>query len=407
MTGVGGAQVAKVKQPPAEKPLANGKDHDTSPVVTFHATPFILRDPLLIPPRQFLYGKHLVRKFISAKLARGGVGKTAMSYTEALAMVTGRNLLGAGKTDQLRVWLFGLEDEQEEAERRLTAACLHFGITIDDLGGRLFSDSGRDQPLVIAEPLPGGGGRIVRPVVDALITELLARRIDVLNIDPFVSCHTVSENDNGAMDMVAKEWSAVAVAAKCSVELTHHVRKLNGDEATVESGRGAVAITDAARSVLVLNRMAEGEAKKLGIEPYQSCRLFRAFNGKSNLAPPAEDSTWYQLVPVELGNGDNIGVCTRYTLPDAFDGVTQDDLRAVKMAIQGGNWRASSQCKKDWVGIAVADALDLDLNDAGARAKVTSLLRTWLRNGVLREVEKLDATRQLRPFVVVADDANK
>jgi hypothetical protein len=160
------------------------------------ATPFQWRDPATIPPRKWLYGRHLIRKFLSLDIAPGGVGKSSVKIVESLAMTTGQPLLGKELHEgALRVWLYNLEDPAEETERRIHAAMQHYGIGADDVGDRLFVDSGRDQPICIAQETPGGA-RIVHPVTEAVIAELLERKIDVLSIDPFVSSHAISENDN-------------------------------------------------------------------------------------------------------------------------------------------------------------------------------------------------------------------
>ena len=43
------------------------------------------------------------------------------------------------------------EDPKEETERRIAAILLHYVITAEEIEGWLFYDSGRDQPIVIAE----------------------------------------------------------------------------------------------------------------------------------------------------------------------------------------------------------------------------------------------------------------
>jgi RecA-family ATPase len=63
-------------------------------------------------------------------------------------------------------------------------------------------------------------------VVEALVAELIARNVDVLVIDPFVSSHGVNENDNSAIDAVAKTWARIAKRANCAIVLVHHSRKL-------------------------------------------------------------------------------------------------------------------------------------------------------------------------------------
>jgi RecA-family ATPase len=150
-------------------------------------------------------------------------------------MASGRDLLAIGGTrPSLRVWYWNLEDPRDELTRRIQATAMHFDLDIADIDGRLFVDTGREQELVIAESTRAGA-KIIRPVVDSLIEELKAKSIDVLSVDPFVSCHHVTENDNNAIDRVAKEWGAV--------ELVHHTRKpSNGEtEATTDSARGAKA----------------------------------------------------------------------------------------------------------------------------------------------------------------------
>ena len=57
-------------------------------------TAFKWRDPATLQRRQFVYGTHYIRKFVSTTLAPGGAGKTSLGIVEALAICTGRPLLG-------------------------------------------------------------------------------------------------------------------------------------------------------------------------------------------------------------------------------------------------------------------------------------------------------------------------
>ena len=59
-----------------------------------NATPFVWRDPAKIPPRQWLYGRDYIRKFITATVAPAGVGKSSLVIVEALSIATLRPLLG-------------------------------------------------------------------------------------------------------------------------------------------------------------------------------------------------------------------------------------------------------------------------------------------------------------------------
>jgi hypothetical protein len=381
------------------------------------ATPYVWRDPQSIPRREFLYGKHLCRKYGAAKFAAGGVGKSILALTEAIAMATGRALLGVTPIQRCRVWYWNGEDPKDETERRIAAICLHFGILSDELNGWLFIDSGRDQEIIIAEQNSKTGTTIAVPVVNSLIDTMLDNKIDVLIIDPFVSSHRIVENDNPAMDLVAKKWTAIADETNSAIELIHHTKKTGGAEATVEDGRGAVALLAAVRSAQVLNKMTSDEGAKAGVGNHRN--YFKVENGKANLAPPPEGKDWYRIFPVLLGNngeaengkanllappGDDVGVVVPWKWPDPLDGITGMDFEAAANAIRAGRWRESSQAK-DWVGRAIAKALALDLDNKSDKAKVSGLIKVWLSQGSLVVVEEMDEKRMPKKFVQVANEA--
>lgn len=370
------------------------------------ATPFAWRPTAAIPKRQWLYGKHLLRKFVSVDVAAGGVGKSSLKIGEALAMASGRDLYDKGLHEgALNVWLWNLEDPVEEIERRLHATAQRFRIDPSEVGDRLYVDSGRDQPLVIATEGPDGA-MIARPVVDALIAEMLERKIDVLVVDPFISSHAVSENDNNAIDIVAREWNVIAERTGAAINLVHHVRKQNGAEATADSARGASALIGKARSVLVYNRMSDDEAAKLNVPAADRFFFFRVDNDKANLAPP-ERGDWYRMNNVDLDNGDSVGVACAWTPPDAFEGVTVRHLIRFQQALGNGDWRRDPQAKA-WVGQQLVDILDLRIDlsaksdDAKrAKARIKTIVERWIAEGALEVVKKPDRNRDEREFVVV------
>ena len=379
--------------PPYDEPVTTGATG-----AAIKATPFLWRDEADIPKRQWLYGKHLLRRFLSLDVAAGGIGKSSVKVGEALAMASGRELYGKELPEgPLKVWLYNLEDPNEETERRIHATAKRFNLRPEDLGGRLYADSGRDQPLILAEETDGGA-RIMTPVVDAIVSELQGREIDVLILDPFVSSHAVSENDNRAIDMVAKQWAMIADRCNCSINLVHHVRKQNGQEATADSARGASALIGAARSVMVYNRMTKEEAETAGMAPEQASFHFRIQNDKANLSPP-ESADWYRMNNVELINGDDVGVACPWSWPDAFQGITTAKLMEVQRAVDKGQWRKDVRSGQKWVGNIIAQVLAMDPEDD--KRRLGAIIKEWLKNGVLSEVEGLDEQRRPRLFVEV------
>jgi hypothetical protein len=378
---------------------------DAPPPPLVRATAWHWIDPEKIPRRQWLYGFNVIRKFVSATIAPGGAGKSSLVIVEVLEMVSGKPLLLDRSGAPLRVWYWNLEDPKDEIERRIAAACGFYHLTAGDLFGRLFVDSGRDRPCVIARY---NGHRHV--IVDealtvGLIAEIKRRKIDVLVIDPLKRAHEVDENDNTAVDMVVKTFAGIADEANCAIMLLHHTRKAGGGEITAETSRGAKALVDGCRSVRVLNGMSKDEGERAGIADDHR-RYFRVYPDKLNLAPPPDFSDWFKLESVHLGNGkdgsagDNVGVAMPWQWPDAFANITVATLLAVQHKINGGQWREHPQAD-DWIGKAVAEVLELDLDRKQDRAKVTTLLKTWIKSGALKRVERKDESRRKRAFVEV------
>lgn len=375
--------------PPHGEPIAR-----PAPIV---ATPFVWRAETEIPRRMWLYGRHLLRRFVSVDVAAGGTGKSSVKIGEALAMASGRDLYHIPIHDgPLTVWLYNLEDPAEESERRIHATAKWFHIKPEDLADRLYVDSGRDQRCVIATETEYGA-RIAQPVYEQIKAQILQRKIDVLTIDPFVSSHEVSENDNRAIDAVVKAWGRLADECNCSINLVHHVRKGNGTETNADSARGAKALVDAARSVNVFNRMSPDEASLAGIAEDQRGFYFRVQNDKANLAPP-DKATWYRMNNVSLDNSDQVGVACPWSWPELFEGISTRHLIAVQKVVQEGDWRSDPR-SPEWVGLAVAKALDFDAETS--RKRISKLLKEWTQNGAFEVVEKLDAKSMPRKFVVV------
>ncbi|MET3824566.1 KaiC/GvpD/RAD55 family RecA-like ATPase [Sphingomonas sp. PvP055] len=388
--------------------------------VQIEASPFRWPDHRTLPRRPWIWGRWLLRNTVTAIVAPGGVGKSSFVASMLLSLASARQDL-LGKTvwaGTKRVWYWNLEDDLDELEMQLVAAAMYHGVAQDACSDRLFLDSGPEgNGLCIARD--DQDGFVIEPVVEALVAELQRREIDVLVVDPFVSSHGVSENDNGAVDKVVKTWSRIAKRAGCSIVLVHHTKKLGVDKVTAEASRGASALVSAARVTLVLNRMDKEEAQRFAIvEDAERRRLFTVQDDKANRAP-AEEAQWFRLASQNVDNstglddpfgdeGDSVGVVTRWTPPDVFEGITTDHLRRVQQAVAAGEFKAHHSAT-DWVGNAVADVLGLNPQDKGDRARIMKMIATWEANGALRVEERKDHNRQMKKFMVVgkaADDAS-
>lgn len=369
---------------------------------TLTATPYRGRDPASIPPRPWVYGRYLLRKTVTAVIAPGGVGKSSLMAGTAVSLATGQPLLGVTVWDRpQRVWLWNLEDDGDELARQIEAACMRFDISSDDFSDRLFVDSGLDGARLCTAVQDGRGVTILRPVIEALVAELTANRIDVLIVDPFVSSHQVDENDNSKIDAIAKAWAEVATRAFCSIVLVHHAKKLEGKKVTSEASRGGSSLTSATRSTMVLNRMTEDEAKAFGIKESDRRRYFNVGDDKHNRSP-AGLVDWYFMDSVRLGNGgmeggDSVGVATPWSPPSSGD-MTPEQVRKLQVEVSRGSWREDTR-SPSWAGHAVSTVMNLDPKED--RVRIVRLLRWCIETGALVKVQREDETRRPRQFIEV------
>jgi hypothetical protein len=201
------------------------KNKPNKPKIQIIARPYSWPDPAKIPPRQFLYGRHYIRKTIGATIGAGGRGKTTLGPLEFVGMACGRNLLTGEEFEPLRVWMLNAEEEQDELDRRTAAICKRYEISEVDCGDRLFMQSVLHTPMRFAtliETVPV----LDRAVLDPFEAEITARRIDVFGLDPWVSFHSLNESSNEHMDLLIKEGLRnVASRTGSAGEIFHHPGK--------------------------------------------------------------------------------------------------------------------------------------------------------------------------------------
>ncbi len=361
-----------------------------------------------IPPRPWIYGQDYCRGVMTLTIAPGGLGKSTLCLTEAIAMAAGRNLVAPSMdVERLRAWYFNLEDPKQELQRKVAAACRQHGLSKEDIGDNLFVDSGLDTPLVTATE--SEAGIIVEPVFENIAKAVKARNLDIVIIDPFVSSHGLSENDNTKIDRVAKRWAKLANDCNISVSLVHHTRKNNGAGATdTESARGAKALTDAARVVRVLNQMTKEEAEQAELEIGQHRQFFRLNRDKANLAPAEFERQWMQIVSVfPEGKEDDphasIGAVRRWEYPSVYEGVTVEHLRQFQRAIDGKNPGANPRAA-DWAGHTLASICGMSPDDKSDRKKLVAMMAGYERSGAIRRVQADHPNRSgTRPVFEVAE----
>jgi hypothetical protein len=345
--------------------------------------------------REWIYGRHYLAGALSATVGAPGSGKTSLAIAEAVAIATGRNLLGVEVTEPRNVFYWNGEDDAREIMEHAFATCQHFGINPRDLVDRLYFASGFDEPMELAI----GSGSHVKIDHDAF--RLWRERIDdmgisVLMIDPFKACHRVPENDNDAIDVVASALLRLAHRKEIAIEIWHHLRKLaSGHDISGADVRGASALLAKARSVRLLKGMQPAEAARAGLSDHRP--FFRLETDKANYAGTG-GAAWFQLVSVEvaLANGDSATTVASWEFPDTFDGVEATHRERVRAMVEAGEYRADPR-SDEWVGHPIADVLGLDAKRDKPRLK--AIIKAWIADGTLRTIKRKDATRHVRVYV--------
>ena len=379
-------------------------------VAGIRATPFDFARAAGVGPRAFVYGRHMVRKYVSATVAASKVGKTALLLGEAIAMACGKPLLGVA-TPPRRVWVWNGEDPEDEMQRRVLATMQLHGVTPEDIGDRLFVDSGRRTPIKLAE-MGKGGATIAVPVVNALISTFLENRIDVGIFDPFISTHSVSENDNVAIDKAAKTWAYIADCSNAAIDLAHHIRKMNGEEVTLDAMRGASSLLATTRSSRAFARMSKEMAQSKGLVD-QRRRLFHTVDADSNLVLLNDnDEGWFELASVHLSNGteeypagDSVGAVRLFDMETATtqaEETNEDAERKALEEIASGDWRRDPRAGDAWVGCVIGNAFGIDRLAPEGRSRIISMISEWISQGKIVEETGLNEYRKPRQFVRVA-----
>jgi len=297
------------------------------------------------------------------------------------------------------------EEDQDELDRRVAAICKRYRVTEADLGARLVVKSVRDRPLRLAI-VKSGTPTLNQPALNALMTVIKRNKADVFILDPWVSFHAVNESNNMDMDLIVKQGlGAIASETNSAGEILHHPGKPKPGQAetTVEDARGASAIIWAVRSARVFNFMTPDEASKLGITEGDRRRHIRITNGKANMGPLGK-AEWIRIEVENLPNGDEVAVSSRWSPPNPFDGVSTTDMTTGLRLAATGEFRADSR-SPNWFGYALADQLHIRVaygadNDPKDLARLNAIIKTWIKNKVLKIEVRMDAKSKERKFIV-------
>ena len=263
--------------------------------------------------------------------------------------------------------------------------------------------------MVIAETTKNGT-IIHTPVVDAVKREIITNNIDAMIVDPFITSHRVTENDNNAIDLVVKQgWIPIADQNNCAVDLVHHSRKTGGNETTTEDSRGASALVYAARSAPTLNVMTNFRPRTLvsmniAAVTFELTMASKTMPHDRTVCMVGENRVWATEPnrPLQHLGGDDVGVVTEWHWPHLSVEISADQLLTICDAIIDGKWRRDQRAN-DWIGKPIAHVLQLDIGNQSHKVKIKALVKNWIGQGALILTMGFDIHRNERSFVELGD----
>lgn len=369
----------------------------------------------VLEPRRFVVSRFAARKFVTLLVAPGGAGKTTFGMGAALAVASGKPVLGetlapVGGPQHALYWT--QEDDLNDVRLRLTALMRASGVEWSDLMGddgrcRLHMFSGVDRPFVAA--VRGSDGRTLLASQDAadMLDYMKGQGIRFAAFDPFVEMHPAEENDNGEVGRVARVFRRIAVTADCAVVIVHHTAKhdkASSDDVAGDMGkaRGASALVGVARMVFTLYGLGDKGAKDYGVGAADRHRYVRLDEAKSNLTLVAGEPVLFERRGVPVWEiGAEVGVLVEAGLKRveggrdrreiAMDGVDRSDF-AADVALAVGNLRARSVKAARWDTVAdEARALFPerygDVTDAAFRKRCLRMFDAETGKAIVKDLE--------------------
>lgn len=219
----------------------------------------------------------------------GGSSKSMLLKEIAVAVATGRDVLGMSVPIAGKVVLILAEDTPEDSHRSIYAIFKSMNLTDQEIAllhDRLyiFSAAGKDCVLM-SEDDSESENRI-----DQLI-EFVSQLEDVrlIGLDPAIAMTRGRELDEIAQREFAENLDRLAIETKTAVLVISHAAKSvqNQQEISSHANRGSGALTDAFRLEVLMRVMTTKESKSFRIPENNRHQYVRLQVTKANSLPPA------------------------------------------------------------------------------------------------------------------------
>ncbi|MEY4567000.1 MAG: hypothetical protein RLY14_1970 [Planctomycetota bacterium] len=219
----------------------------------------------------------------------GGSSKSMLLKEMAIAVATGRDILGMTVPNAGKVVLILAEDTPEDSHRSIYAIFKSLNLTDQEIAllhDRLYIFAAAGKDCVLMSEDDGESGNRIDQLIE-FVSQL--EDVRLIGLDPAIAMTRGRELDEIAQREFAENLDRLAIETKTAVLVISHAAKSvqNQQEISSHANRGSGAFTDAFRLEVLMRVMTTKESKSFRIPENNRHQYVRLQVTKANSLPPA------------------------------------------------------------------------------------------------------------------------
>lgn len=258
-------------------------------------------------PERWLVENWLPENVVGVLAGPGGTGKSTLSMQIGIRIATGRPFMGMPTGDPGTAIILNAEDSQNRLHLRYRNMVDQMRAEGDIEAGDLTLLAEHFQPRALGTQrkalTEGSDGRVKQtPIVDQAISAIRQTPgpVKLVVLDPASRFNGGNENANEDATVFIEAAERIREATGATVLIVHHAAKGHAKpgegSASVDSIRGASALTDGARYAAMLRTLDPDRARHYGLHAEQAGQFARLDVVKNNYGEPWP-GMWVKRLP--------------------------------------------------------------------------------------------------------------
>lgn len=277
--------------------------------------------------------------------AGGGLGKTSLMMSTAVALASGVPILGKEVIKPRCVTAINFEEPDEELAHKLRAILNHHTKLPPDTADRItLYGAGTLAGLTFTCTDNRGTARLNEPAFKLLEQVLVETKAEILLMDSMSQLFPVGGNDTGQVYPAMTRLNSILSKLGCAAMIAAHTRKggVQQDEGA-EALLGSVGFTNAARRVIGIRHPLPDTCRAIGVPYGRESDIREIVDLKANYTR-LEDSHFIEIIGVPMGNAappdypreDWVGVVTLFRPQPGGRSVPSAAMQAALATIAAG-----------------------------------------------------------------------